>query len=56
MLEKGLMKAMGHKVYQAYLAASGLDNTSPADSKAWGAQIKDMIKEFGPAIKEMGLK
>lgn len=55
-LEKGLMKAMKHKVYQAYLDASGLDSTSPADSKAWGAQIKSMIKEFEPAIKEMGLK
>ena len=55
-LEKGLMKAMSHKVYQAYLEASGLDSTSPADSKAWGAQIKSMIKEFEPAIKEMGLK
>ncbi len=54
-LEKGLMKAMGHKVYQAYLEASGLDGTSPADAKAWGEQIKSMIKEFEPAIKEMGL-
>ncbi|MEL7302922.1 MAG: tripartite tricarboxylate transporter substrate binding protein [Pseudomonadota bacterium] len=55
LLEKGLMKAMGHKVYQAYLEASGLDGTSPADAKAWGEQIKSMIKEFEPAIKEMGL-
>lgn len=55
-LEKGLMKAMEHSVYQAYLAASGLDSSSPADAKAWGAQIKSMIEEFEPAIKEMGLK
>jgi len=55
LLVKGLMKAMGHKVYQAYLEASGLDGTSPADAKAWGEQIKSMIKEFEPAIKEMGL-
>ena len=55
-IRDGLMKAMSHKVYQAYLEASGLDSTSPADSKAWGAQIKSMIKEFEPAIKEMGLK
>ena len=45
-LEKSLMKAMKHKVYQAYLEASGLDSTSPADSKAWGDQIKSMIQEF----------
>ena len=55
-LEKSLMKAMKHKVCQAYLEASGLDSTSPADSKAWGDQIKSMIQEFEPAIKEMGLK
>jgi putative tricarboxylic transport membrane protein len=55
-LEKGIAKAMKHKMYQSYLEASGLDATSPADSKAWGAQIKSMIKEFEPAIKEMGLK
>ena len=55
-LEKGIMKAMEHKMYQSYLEASGLDSTSPADAKAWGAQIKSMIKEFEPAIKEMGLK
>ncbi len=55
-LEKGLMEAMKHKVYQAYLESSGLDSSSPADAEAWGQQIKSMIKEFGPALKEMGLK
>jgi putative tricarboxylic transport membrane protein len=55
-LEEGIMKAMQHKMYQSYLEASGLDSDSPADSKEWGEQIKEMIKEFEPAIKEMGLK
>ena len=55
-LEAGIAKAMKHKMYQSYLEASGLDGTSPAGSKQWGEQIKSMIKEFGPAIKEMGLK
>jgi putative tricarboxylic transport membrane protein len=55
-LEKGIMKAMQHKMYQSYLATSGLDDSSPADSKEWGEQIKAMIAEFVPAIKEMGLK
>jgi putative tricarboxylic transport membrane protein len=55
-LEKGIAKAMKHKMYQSYLEASGLDATSPADSKAWGKQIKAMIEQFEPAIKEMGLK
>ena len=54
-LEKGLMKAMKHSLYQAYLVNSGLDNTSPMTSKAWGKQIKSMVGEFGPALKEMGL-
>lgn len=54
-LEKGISKAMEHKMYQSYLEASGLDATSPANAKEWGEQIDAMIKEFGPAIKEMGL-
>ena len=54
-LEKGISKAMKHSIYQAYLKTSGLDSTSPQPSGPWGKQIKMMIKEFGPALKEMGL-
>ena len=54
-LEKGMAKAMKHSMYQAYLANSGLDETSPQNSGPWGEQIKAMISEFGPALKEMGL-
>jgi tripartite-type tricarboxylate transporter receptor subunit TctC len=54
-LEAGMMKAMQHSMYQAYLKNSGLDETSPQASVAWGEQIKSMIDEFGPALKEMGL-
>ena len=54
-LEDGLMKAMGHSLYQAYLMNSGLDSTSPQPSGPWGEQIKSMVGEFGPALKEMGL-
>ena len=53
--EAAMMKAMGHSLYQAYLMNSGLDNTSPMASEAWGKQIKMMVGEFGPALKEMGL-
>ncbi len=49
------MKAMGYSLYQAYLVNSGLDNTSPQPSGPWGEQIKSMVGEFGPALKEMGL-
>lgn len=54
-LEAGLQKAMKHSLYQAYLMNSGLDETSPQGSEAWGKQIKSMVGEFGPALKEMGL-
>lgn len=54
-LEKGLGKAMKHSLYQAYLQNSGLDETSPQPSGPWGKQIKAMVSEFGPALKEMGL-
>jgi len=54
-LETGIMKAMDHSMYQAYLVNSGLDATSPQSSKAWGEQVKAMVGEFGPALKEMGL-
>jgi tripartite-type tricarboxylate transporter receptor subunit TctC len=54
-LEKGIMKAMDHSMYQAYLKNSGLDSTSPQPSGPWGEQIKSMVAEFGPALKEMGL-
>ena len=54
-LEKGMAKAMKHSMYQAYLKNSGLDKTSPQASGPWGKQIKSMVGEFGPALKEMGL-
>jgi tripartite-type tricarboxylate transporter receptor subunit TctC len=54
-LEAGIMKAMEHSLYQAYLVNSGLDETSPQASGPWGEQIKSMVGEFGPALKEMGL-
>lgn len=54
-LEAGIAKAMDHSLYQAYLMNSGLDTTSPQPSGPWGKQIKAMVDEFGPALKEMGL-
>ena len=54
-LEKGMAEAMQHSMYQAYLKNSGLDDTSPQPSGPWGKQIKFMVGEFGPALKEMGL-
>lgn len=54
-LETGLTKAMKHSLYQAYLVNSGLDANSPQPSAPWGRQIKAMVNEFGPALREMGL-
>ena len=54
-MEAAMAKAMDHGLYQAYLANSGLDGTSPMASGPWGEQIKMMVGEFGPALKEMGL-
>ena len=54
-LETGMMKAMKHTLYQGYLGTSGLDETSPQASAAWAKQIKFMVDEFGPALKDMGL-
>ncbi|OED37861.1 transporter [Chromatiales bacterium (ex Bugula neritina AB1)] len=54
-LEAGMMKAMDHSMYQAYLVNSGLDATSPQASEAWGKQIQSMVGAFGPALKDMGL-
>jgi tripartite-type tricarboxylate transporter receptor subunit TctC len=54
-LERGITKAMEHAMYQSYLATSGLDSTSPQPSAPWGEQIEAMVKEFGPALNEMGL-
>lgn len=54
-LETGLTKAMKHSLYQAYLVNSGLDANSPQPSAPWGQQIKAMVNEFGPALREMGL-
>ena len=54
-MEKGLAEAMKHSIYQAYLANSGLDNTSPQASDPWGKQIKSMVNDFRFALYEMGL-
>ena len=54
-MEAGMIKAMKHSLYQAYLMNSGLDETSPQPSGPWGEQIRSMVGEFGPALKEMGL-
>lgn len=54
-LEKGLIKAMEHGTYQAYLTGIGLDPDSVAGSKVWDAQIREMYKSIERTLKELGL-
>ena len=53
-LEKGLMKAMNHKVYQAFLTSVGLDSSSVVGAKEWGEQIDVMLTDMSAALKELG--
>lgn len=54
-LESGMLKAMDHSIYQAYLETSGLDKTSVLPSGPWGEQMKQLLSDLIPAAKEMGL-
>ena len=54
-LEDGLLEAMDHAIYQAYLTTSGLEKSSVQGAEAWGAQMKKLIGDLVPAAKEMGL-
>lgn len=55
LLEDKMLKAMSHGIYQAYLASSGLDNSSVMAAEPWGKQIKQLLSDLIPAAKEMGL-
>lgn len=54
-LEKGMVAAMEHNVYQGFLTSVGLDSSSVVGAKEWGDQIRKMVEDMKPAIKEMGL-
>lgn len=54
-LEDRLVKAMNHSVYQGFLTSVGLDKSSVVGADDWGAQVRKMIEDMKPAIKEMGL-
>ena len=54
-LEKALLKAMKDDVFANYLKGSGLDPaTSPAGSKVWNKQLKEMYAVAAEGIKELG--
>jgi len=54
-LEQAMLDGMNHSVYQAYLASSGLEESSVLGSEAWGKQMKKLMNDLVPAAKEMGL-
>jgi putative tricarboxylic transport membrane protein len=54
-LEKGILEAMHHKVYQAYLQSVGLTPDSVVGSKEWNAQIQQLYKDGIEALKDLGM-
>ena len=54
-LEKAMLKAMGHKVYQTYLSGSGLDSDSVAGAAVWDRQIRRMYGDARRALEELGM-
>jgi len=55
-LSKGMIKAMKHKVFAAYLNNSGLSvKASVAGPKIWNAHIKSEYNNAYSALKELGL-
>ena len=55
-LEEGLLKAMRHGTYQAYLSGIGLDPSSVSGSAEWDAQIREMYVNIDKTLSELGLK
>lgn len=54
-LEKAMLKAMDHQVYQNYLSGSGLDSDSVAGADVWDAQIRRMYSDARRALEELGM-
>lgn len=53
-LEKAMLKGMGHKYYQGFLESVGLEPDSVAGSKDWGEQVKVLYTDMRAALKEAG--
>lgn len=54
-LESGLIKSMGHSVYQAYLESGGMTSASVAGMDEWNTHIDKIFVESETALKELGL-
>ncbi|MEM6972677.1 MAG: tripartite tricarboxylate transporter substrate binding protein [Pseudomonadota bacterium] len=54
-LEEGLVKAMEHSVYQAYLESGGMAANSVTGKDGWNAHIERVAVESEVALTELGL-
>ena len=54
-LSDGLVKAMGHSVYQGYLANGGMPSASVVGQDGWNEHIARIFSESETALKELGL-
>jgi putative tricarboxylic transport membrane protein len=54
-LEEGMVKAMKHPVYQAYLSQGGMPATSVAGSEEWNRMIRQIHDESKTALTELGI-
>ncbi len=54
-LEKNVLKAMEHKVYQGYLQGAGLTPESVVGRKEWEAQFQQLYKDGIESLRELGM-
>jgi tripartite-type tricarboxylate transporter receptor subunit TctC len=54
-LEKGMVAAMKHPVYEAYLTQGGMPLTSVAGSAEWTKMIREIAVESRTALTELGI-
>lgn len=54
-LEKAMVKAMGHSVYQSYLSQGGMPANSVVGSAEWTAMIGKIAEESRAALLDLGI-
>jgi tripartite-type tricarboxylate transporter receptor subunit TctC len=54
-LEKGMIKAMKHPVYEGYLAQGGMSTASVAGAAEWTKMIREIAEESRAALTELGI-
>ncbi len=54
-LEKGMIEAMKHQVYENYLSQGGMSPNSVAGGAEWTKMIRDIAEESRVALTELGV-